>query len=132
MEPGVSLEATSLFFRGRGKVVYILLSSDSIIALLLVGFTDDDDALWCTPQLGNSIEQSHDQNEKKGKSRIYTRNSNGLGIANFIPMPGCKILSHTQSIIRQVFVVEYRAYPWVSGIPVSDLKNIPRDFHICI
>ncbi|MFS8011947.1 hypothetical protein Hanom_Chr14g01314961 [Helianthus anomalus] len=46
-EPGVSLEATSPFLRGRGKVVYILPSSDPTLALLLAGFTeyDDDDAL---------------------------------------------------------------------------------------
>ncbi|KAJ0940434.1 hypothetical protein HanRHA438_Chr02g0083371 [Helianthus annuus] len=39
MERGVSLEAASLFLRGRGKVVYILPSSDPTLALLLVGFT---------------------------------------------------------------------------------------------
>ncbi|MFS7987494.1 hypothetical protein Hanom_Chr11g01023331 [Helianthus anomalus] len=33
---GVSLEATSLFLRGRGKAVYILPSSDLTLALLLV------------------------------------------------------------------------------------------------
>ncbi|MFS7981189.1 hypothetical protein Hanom_Chr10g00948071 [Helianthus anomalus] len=33
----------SLFLRGRGKVVYILPSSDSTLALLLVGFTEYDD-----------------------------------------------------------------------------------------
>ncbi|MFS7924371.1 putative phylloplanin [Helianthus anomalus] len=40
------MEAASLFLRGRGKVVYILPSSDPTFALLLVGFTkhDDDDA----------------------------------------------------------------------------------------
>ncbi|MFS7947883.1 hypothetical protein Hanom_Chr06g00553391 [Helianthus anomalus] len=45
---GVSLEATSLFIRGRDKVVYILPSSDPTIALLLVGFTkyDDDDDIY--------------------------------------------------------------------------------------
>ncbi|MFS7926360.1 hypothetical protein Hanom_Chr04g00296151 [Helianthus anomalus] len=44
-EPGVSLEAASLFLQGRGKAVYILPSSDPTFALLLVGFTkyDDDD-----------------------------------------------------------------------------------------
>ncbi|MFS8005855.1 hypothetical protein Hanom_Chr13g01242271 [Helianthus anomalus] len=42
-EPGVSLEAVSLFLRGRGKAVYILLSSDPTLALLLVGFTEYDD-----------------------------------------------------------------------------------------
>ncbi|MFS8017292.1 hypothetical protein Hanom_Chr15g01378681 [Helianthus anomalus] len=36
---GVSLEATSLFLRGRGKDVYILPYSDPTFALLLVGFT---------------------------------------------------------------------------------------------
>ncbi|KAJ0449185.1 putative alcohol O-acetyltransferase [Helianthus annuus] len=48
IEPGVSLEAASLFLRGRGKAVYILHSSDPTLALLLVGFTeydDDDDDL---------------------------------------------------------------------------------------
>ncbi|MFS7954076.1 hypothetical protein Hanom_Chr07g00626081 [Helianthus anomalus] len=43
---GVSLEVASLFLRGRGKVVYILPSSDPTLALLLVGFNkyhDDDD-----------------------------------------------------------------------------------------
>ena len=47
IEPGVSLEAASLFLRGRGKAVYILPSSDPTLALLLVGFTeyDDDDDL---------------------------------------------------------------------------------------
>ncbi|MFS7988266.1 hypothetical protein Hanom_Chr11g01032701 [Helianthus anomalus] len=45
---GVSLEAASLFLRGRGKAVYILPSSDPTLALLSVGFTkydDDDDDL---------------------------------------------------------------------------------------
>ncbi|KAJ0751490.1 hypothetical protein HanLR1_Chr05g0193961 [Helianthus annuus] len=52
IEPGVSLEAASLFLRGRGKAAYILPSSDPTFALLLVGFTpynDDDDGdmeLW--------------------------------------------------------------------------------------
>ncbi|MFS7948834.1 hypothetical protein Hanom_Chr06g00564471 [Helianthus anomalus] len=36
IEPGVSLEAVSLFLRGRGKAVYISPSSDSTLALLLV------------------------------------------------------------------------------------------------
>ncbi|MFS7985210.1 hypothetical protein Hanom_Chr11g00995841 [Helianthus anomalus] len=37
----------SLFLRGRGKVVYILPSSDPTLALLLVGFTEyDDDDLF--------------------------------------------------------------------------------------
>ncbi|MFS7983662.1 hypothetical protein Hanom_Chr11g00977141 [Helianthus anomalus] len=40
---GISLEATSLFLWGRGKVVYILPSSDPTLALLLVGFTEYDD-----------------------------------------------------------------------------------------
>ncbi|MFS7906774.1 hypothetical protein Hanom_Chr01g00063181 [Helianthus anomalus] len=40
---GVSLEAASLFLRGRGKAVYILPSSDPTLALLLVGFTEYDD-----------------------------------------------------------------------------------------
>ncbi|MFS8027299.1 hypothetical protein Hanom_Chr16g01497091 [Helianthus anomalus] len=46
-ESVVSLEAVSLFLRGRGKVVYVLLSSDRTLALLLVGFTeyDDDDII---------------------------------------------------------------------------------------
>ncbi|MFS7949306.1 hypothetical protein Hanom_Chr06g00569981 [Helianthus anomalus] len=43
MEPRVSLEAGSLFLRGRGKVFYILPSSDPTLALLLVGFTKYDD-----------------------------------------------------------------------------------------
>ncbi|MFS8017806.1 hypothetical protein Hanom_Chr15g01384751 [Helianthus anomalus] len=43
IEPGVSLEAASLFLRGRGKAVYILPSSDPTFALLLVGFTEYDD-----------------------------------------------------------------------------------------
>ncbi|MFS7902380.1 hypothetical protein Hanom_Chr01g00010611 [Helianthus anomalus] len=34
----VSLETASLFLQGRGKVVYILPSSDPTFALLLVGF----------------------------------------------------------------------------------------------
>ncbi|MFS8000280.1 hypothetical protein Hanom_Chr12g01176511 [Helianthus anomalus] len=42
-ESGVSPEATSLFLQGRGKVVYILPSSDRTLALLLVGFTEYDD-----------------------------------------------------------------------------------------
>ncbi|MFS7955996.1 hypothetical protein Hanom_Chr07g00649381 [Helianthus anomalus] len=48
IEPGVSLEAASLFLPGRGKAVYILPSLDPTLALLLVGFTeydDDDDAV---------------------------------------------------------------------------------------
>ncbi|MFS8005347.1 hypothetical protein Hanom_Chr13g01236261 [Helianthus anomalus] len=40
---GVLLEAVSLFLRGRGKVVYILHSSDPTLALLFVGFTEYDD-----------------------------------------------------------------------------------------
>ncbi|MFS7960483.1 hypothetical protein Hanom_Chr08g00703651 [Helianthus anomalus] len=43
MEPGVSLEAASLFLRGRGKAVYILPSSDPTLTLLLVGVTEYDD-----------------------------------------------------------------------------------------
>ncbi|MFS7939205.1 hypothetical protein Hanom_Chr05g00448971 [Helianthus anomalus] len=42
MEPGVSLEAASLFLRVRGKVVYILPTSNPTLALLLVGFTEYD------------------------------------------------------------------------------------------
>ncbi|MFS7970238.1 putative peroxidase [Helianthus anomalus] len=51
-EPGVSLEAASLFLSGRGKAVYNLPSSYATLALLLVGFTeyddddDDDDFIW--------------------------------------------------------------------------------------
>ncbi|MFS7916322.1 hypothetical protein Hanom_Chr02g00175781 [Helianthus anomalus] len=52
---GVSLEATSLFLRGRGNAVYILPSLDLTLALLLVGFTkydDDDDILfWLKKEL---------------------------------------------------------------------------------
>ncbi|MFS7954057.1 hypothetical protein Hanom_Chr07g00625831 [Helianthus anomalus] len=40
---GVSLETASLFLRGKGKTVYILTSSDPILALVLTGFTDYDD-----------------------------------------------------------------------------------------
>ncbi|MFS7889855.1 hypothetical protein Hanom_Chr00s000005g01611921 [Helianthus anomalus] len=40
MEPGVSLEAAPLFLWSRGKVVYILPSSDPTLTLLLVGLTD--------------------------------------------------------------------------------------------
>ncbi|MFS7902137.1 hypothetical protein Hanom_Chr01g00007691 [Helianthus anomalus] len=43
IEPGVSLEAASLFLRGRGKVVYISPSSDPTLALLFVGYTEYDD-----------------------------------------------------------------------------------------
>ncbi|MFS7943134.1 hypothetical protein Hanom_Chr06g00496751 [Helianthus anomalus] len=43
IEPGVSLEAASLFLRGRGKVVYTSPSSDPTLALLLVGYTEYDD-----------------------------------------------------------------------------------------
>ncbi|MFS7890975.1 hypothetical protein Hanom_Chr07g00660211 [Helianthus anomalus] len=43
IEPGVSLEAASLFLQGRGKAVYILPFSDPTLALLLVGFTEYDD-----------------------------------------------------------------------------------------
>ncbi|MFS7946998.1 hypothetical protein Hanom_Chr06g00542851 [Helianthus anomalus] len=45
LEPGLSLESTSLFLTGRGKSVYILPSSDTTLTLLLVGFNkyDDDD-----------------------------------------------------------------------------------------
>ncbi|MFS7938944.1 hypothetical protein Hanom_Chr05g00445761 [Helianthus anomalus] len=38
-----SLEAASLFLRGRGKALYILPSSDPTLALLWVGFTEYDD-----------------------------------------------------------------------------------------
>ncbi|MFS7909103.1 hypothetical protein Hanom_Chr01g00090851 [Helianthus anomalus] len=50
IELGVSLEAVSLFLWGRGEAVYILPSSDSTLALLLVGFSeyvDDDDNDLC-------------------------------------------------------------------------------------
>ncbi|KAJ0705162.1 hypothetical protein HanPI659440_Chr14g0570501 [Helianthus annuus] len=40
---GVSLEAASLFQRGRGKAIYMLLSSNPTLALLLVEFTEYDD-----------------------------------------------------------------------------------------
>ncbi|KAJ0491322.1 hypothetical protein HanIR_Chr12g0562601 [Helianthus annuus] len=45
IRPGVSLEAASLFLRGRGrgKAVYISPSSDPTLALLLVGYTEYDD-----------------------------------------------------------------------------------------
>ncbi|MFS8010205.1 hypothetical protein Hanom_Chr14g01294371 [Helianthus anomalus] len=43
LEPGVSLEAASLFLRGRGKAVYISPSSDPTLVLLLVGHTEYDD-----------------------------------------------------------------------------------------
>ncbi|MFS7982101.1 hypothetical protein Hanom_Chr10g00958781 [Helianthus anomalus] len=43
---GVSLEAASLFIRGKGKSVYILPSSDPTFALLLVGYTEYDDDNW--------------------------------------------------------------------------------------
>ncbi|MFS8029575.1 hypothetical protein Hanom_Chr17g01523881 [Helianthus anomalus] len=42
-EPGVSLEATFLFLRGKCKVVYILHSSDPAFPFLLVRFTEYDD-----------------------------------------------------------------------------------------
>ncbi|MFS7935557.1 hypothetical protein Hanom_Chr05g00404881 [Helianthus anomalus] len=43
MEPRVSPEAASPFLRGRGKVVYILPSSDPTLAFLLVRLTKYDD-----------------------------------------------------------------------------------------
>ncbi|MFS8034177.1 hypothetical protein Hanom_Chr17g01578181 [Helianthus anomalus] len=43
IESGVSLEAASLFLQVRGKVVYIIPSSDPTLTLLLVGFTEYDD-----------------------------------------------------------------------------------------
>ncbi|MFS7917432.1 hypothetical protein Hanom_Chr03g00189031 [Helianthus anomalus] len=43
IEPGVSLEAASLFLWGRGKAVYILPSSEPTLALLSVGYTEYDD-----------------------------------------------------------------------------------------
>ncbi|MFS7909026.1 hypothetical protein Hanom_Chr01g00089981 [Helianthus anomalus] len=45
IEPKVSLEAASLFFRGRDKFVYILFSSDPTFILLLVEFTEYDKEL---------------------------------------------------------------------------------------
>ena len=50
IEPGVSLEAASLFSGDRGKAVYILPSSDPTLALLYVGLTeyDDDDDDHCS------------------------------------------------------------------------------------
>ncbi|MFS8010409.1 hypothetical protein Hanom_Chr14g01296691 [Helianthus anomalus] len=39
----MTLEAASLFLRGRGNAVYISPSSNPILALLLVGYDDDDD-----------------------------------------------------------------------------------------
>ncbi|MFS7925106.1 hypothetical protein Hanom_Chr04g00280601 [Helianthus anomalus] len=48
LRAGVSLEAVSLFLRGRGKTVYILSSSDPTLVVLLVRFTEyDDDELYC-------------------------------------------------------------------------------------
>ncbi|MFS7901223.1 hypothetical protein Hanom_Chr00s181177g01831901 [Helianthus anomalus] len=56
MESRVSLEAASLFLRGRGKVVYILPSSDPILALLLVGFIKyDDDDLMAVKMANNTF-----------------------------------------------------------------------------
>ncbi|MFS7908522.1 hypothetical protein Hanom_Chr01g00084171 [Helianthus anomalus] len=43
IKSGVSLEASSLLLRGRRKVVYILPSSDSALALLLMEFIEYDD-----------------------------------------------------------------------------------------
>ncbi|MFS7965295.1 hypothetical protein Hanom_Chr09g00760601 [Helianthus anomalus] len=43
IKSGVSLEAVSLFLRGRGKAVYILPSSGPTLALLLMGYDDDED-----------------------------------------------------------------------------------------
>ncbi|MFS7988325.1 hypothetical protein Hanom_Chr11g01033431 [Helianthus anomalus] len=43
IESGFSIEAASLFLLGRGKVVYILPSSDPTLALLLVEITEYDD-----------------------------------------------------------------------------------------
>ncbi|MFS8032548.1 hypothetical protein Hanom_Chr17g01559071 [Helianthus anomalus] len=43
IEPVVSLEAVSLFLRGRGKIVYILPSLDPTFAMLLVRFIYYDD-----------------------------------------------------------------------------------------
>ncbi|MFS8022245.1 hypothetical protein Hanom_Chr16g01437171 [Helianthus anomalus] len=52
-EPEVSMEAASLFLRGRGKVVYILPSLDPTLALLLVGFTEygDDELMMIKKKL---------------------------------------------------------------------------------
>ncbi|KAJ0455755.1 hypothetical protein HanIR_Chr15g0754711 [Helianthus annuus] len=54
-EPGVLLEATPLFLRGRGKAVYILSSSDPTLALLLMGFTEYDDYFFIIFIFGNKI-----------------------------------------------------------------------------
>ncbi|MFS7891005.1 hypothetical protein Hanom_Chr05g00451101 [Helianthus anomalus] len=43
---GVSLEAVSLFLQGRSKVVYILPSTDSTLALRLMQFIEDDDGYY--------------------------------------------------------------------------------------
>ncbi|MFS8032179.1 hypothetical protein Hanom_Chr17g01554541 [Helianthus anomalus] len=40
IEPSVSLEAVSLFLRGRGNAVYMLTSSDPTLTVLLVRFTE--------------------------------------------------------------------------------------------
>ncbi|MFS7974011.1 hypothetical protein Hanom_Chr09g00863421 [Helianthus anomalus] len=42
-ESRISLKAASLFLQGRCKAVYILPSSDPILVLLLVEFTEYDD-----------------------------------------------------------------------------------------
>ncbi|MFS8004096.1 hypothetical protein Hanom_Chr13g01221701 [Helianthus anomalus] len=42
-EPGVLPEAAFLFLQCRSKVVYILPSADTTLALLLVEFTEYDD-----------------------------------------------------------------------------------------
>ncbi|MFS7942658.1 hypothetical protein Hanom_Chr06g00490991 [Helianthus anomalus] len=47
IEPGFSVEATFLFLRSRGKIVYIIPSSDPTLALLLVRFTEYDDDDFC-------------------------------------------------------------------------------------
>ncbi|MFS7976426.1 hypothetical protein Hanom_Chr10g00892291 [Helianthus anomalus] len=61
IEPRVSLEAASLFLRGRGKVVYILPSSNRTLALILVGFTeyDDDDEPSIIPSLTTILIHVH-------------------------------------------------------------------------
>ncbi|KAJ0795652.1 putative cytochrome P450 [Helianthus annuus] len=74
-EPGVSLEAASLFLRGRGKAVYILPSSDPTFNILLAGTgTSASTVVWAmtmlikNPEFLKKVQQEvRDAVGKKGK-----------------------------------------------------------------
>ncbi|MFS7908666.1 hypothetical protein Hanom_Chr01g00085831 [Helianthus anomalus] len=66
---GVSLKAVSLLLWSRGKTIYILPSSYSILTLLLVGFTEYDDDDDDNDDLCSNKAQPAPIIQKKSKAR---------------------------------------------------------------